>query len=152
MSPFKHILVPVDFGAATTSAVDLALTMARRFESQVTLFYAFDVTPFVSMSPFAPALDVEPILASFEREMKELVQKTCPQWPRLDSYVCRGNPSEAIVAAAGERGCDLIVIGTHGRRGVARAFLGSVAERVVRMSPIPVLTVHPGDKGTAVAA
>jgi nucleotide-binding universal stress UspA family protein len=53
-----------------------------------------------------------------------------------------GSPFEQILAVAAQEGCDLVVLGTHGRRGIAHAALGSVAEKVVRLCPVPVLTVH----------
>jgi nucleotide-binding universal stress UspA family protein len=69
------------------------------------------------------------------------LEKTRATFPRAESVLVRGDPCEGILHVARERNADLIVMGTHGRRGLSRAFLGSVAERVVRTSPTPVLTV-----------
>jgi len=143
MSPFKHVLVPVDFSDPTDPAIDLALSIARPGEAQVTLLHALDITPFVSVAPFMPPLDLEPLLASLEKEMRKVCEKVKARYGRVEGVVVRGNVYSSILDAAKTRGCDLIVIGTHGRRGVAHALLGSVAERVVRLSPIPVLTVRP---------
>lgn len=66
------------------------------------------------------------------------------RFPEAKSVLRRGRPWEEILAAAADVEADLIVIGTHGRRGLSRALLGSVAEKVVRVSPVPVMTVRGG--------
>jgi nucleotide-binding universal stress UspA family protein len=152
MSPFKHILVPIDFGAATQPAIDLALSLAQTFDAQVTLMYAFDVTAYLSSSPYVPQFDLGPVAQSFDRELKNARDSARKACTRVDYVMANGNPRDAILETAKSRGCDLIVIGTHGRRGVAHVVLGSVAERVVRFSPIPVLTVHPSPGAAATAA
>jgi nucleotide-binding universal stress UspA family protein len=143
MGPFKHVLVPVDFGNPTEHALDLALSIARPGEARITLVHAFDSTPFMNVSPFLPPLDVEPIVAALQKEMRALCDKVKARYGRVEGTVVRGNVFTSILDFAKTHECDLIVIGTHGRRGIAHAFLGSVAEKVVRMSPVPVLTVHP---------
>ena len=151
MSPFQHILVPVDFGEATTPAVDLALSVARASDARVTLLHAFDVSPFVSTSPFMPPIDTGPIVTALEAEMKALAEKTRAKWAKTDSLVRSGNVQDIIAQVVKSLGCDLIVIGTHGRRGVSHALLGSVAEKVVRLSTVPVLTVRPPPPAKATA-
>jgi nucleotide-binding universal stress UspA family protein len=143
MSSFKHILVPVDFGDAMQPGVDLAISMAQKLDARLTLLHTFDVTPFTTLARYAPPVDVGPIIASAERELAKVLASVQATWPKSDSAFRQGAPQDAIIEAAGALGCDLIVIGTHGRHGVARLLLGSVAERIVRLSPIPVLTVHP---------
>jgi nucleotide-binding universal stress UspA family protein len=143
MNPFVHILVPVDFGIATDPALDVALSLARGSNAQVTLLHAFDLAPFMNMSPFMPSLDTDPVLAALEKNMKALRDKVAATWPKTDALVKTGNVYDLIIDVAKKNGCDLIVIGTHGRRGVSHALLGSVAEKVVRLSPVPVLTVRP---------
>jgi nucleotide-binding universal stress UspA family protein len=143
MSRFTHILVPVDFGDATQPALDLALSLAETFDARVTLLYAFDVTPFVAPSAFMLPLDVEPVIASFEKELKSLREKTQAKWAKVDAVLRQGNVYETILDTAKVRGCDLIVMGTHGRRGLSHAVIGSVAEKIVRLASVPVLTVRP---------
>jgi nucleotide-binding universal stress UspA family protein len=143
MSPFTHVLVPLDLGDAIEPAIDLALSVARPFDAQVTLLHAFDPTPFTNQIPFAPQIDLEPVVGSLERELAKVCERTRAKWPRVDALLRRGNVHDVILDVAKERRCDLIVLGTHGRRGLSRALLGSVAEKIVRLSPIPVLTVRP---------
>jgi nucleotide-binding universal stress UspA family protein len=143
MTQIQHILVPIDFGPATQPGIELAVSLARTLDARITLVHVFDLARFTSMSPFAPTVDVEPLIADAEHELASELRKLRAQWPKSDAELYRGAAHDVILEAASALGCDLIVIGTHGRSGVARAFLGSVAEGIVRMSPIPVLTVHP---------
>jgi nucleotide-binding universal stress UspA family protein len=144
MNPFEHILVPVDFGDADGPAIDLALQLAKKFDAQVTLIHAFDPVTFSGVSSAYPlTIELEPIRAELESELNALSSATCADWPRIDSLLVEGSVCGSIVAAAKKTGCDLIVIGTHGRTGLAHAFLGSVAEKIVRLATVPVLTVHP---------
>ena len=144
MLPFQHILVPVDFGAAMQPAIDAALLFARKFDAKVTLVNTFDVTAYSLITPFAPPIDVEPLILASEEELKKVTERVRAEWPKTESLFERGSAAEGIVEAAKTGNADLIVLGTHGRRGVSRLLLGSVAESVVRLSPIPVMTVHPG--------
>jgi nucleotide-binding universal stress UspA family protein len=143
MTPFQKILVPVDFGEAMQPALDLAIAVARRFDSDLTLVHAFDLAPFTSMTPFEPIIDIEPLVVAAEGELKKVLTKVRASWPKTECELRRGAPYEVILAVARAHASDLIVVGSHGRRGIARVLLGSVAERVVRLSPVPVLTVHP---------
>lgn len=140
MPPFKHLLVPVDFDDAMAPAIDFALSLARWSDARVLLLHVFDLAPFVAGSPFAPAADPGPVLDTREREMAALRERLKASWPKLDALVREGTPAETIVDVASTQGADLIVIGTHGRRGLSHALLGSVAEKVVRLSPVPVLS------------
>ena len=152
MGPFKHVLVPVDFGDAMQPAIDLALTLARTFDAQLTLLHTFDTSRFVTASPFTPMLDTAPVLAALERDLKALREATAARWSRVDACICQGNIYESILGQAKSKSCDLIVIGTHGRRGLAHALLGSIAEKIVQLSSVPVLTVHPSKAIVAASA
>jgi nucleotide-binding universal stress UspA family protein len=143
MTPFQHILVPVDFGDATEPAIEVATDLARALDAQITLFHSVDVTPLLTTSALVPPVDIDSIVVSLQEEMKGLVEKTRQRWPRVDGFVKQGQVYDTVFQIAKTRGCDLIVIGTHGRRGVAHLLLGSVAEKVVRLSTVPVMTVHP---------
>ena len=89
-------------------------------------------------------LDMAPALSAAERQVAELERTTRERWGKVVGLLRQGNVYDAILDVAKDEKCDLIIIGTHGRRGLAHAFLGSVAEKVVRLSTVPVLTVHPG--------
>ncbi len=142
MTPFNHILVPVDFSEPAQRALDLALTLASKFESKVTLLHASWTPPSAYMAYgegiYWPTAEME---QAAQRELDALASRAKAQHPRTESALIAGEPWQMILEAAKARGCDLIVMGTHGRRGLSRVFLGSVAEKVVRLSPVPVMTV-----------
>ena len=154
MTSFQNILVPVDFGDATQAGIDLAISLAQKFDAKLTLVTAFDITPFMVTTAFAPPIDAEPTIEALERALADLVATVRKTWPKTESAFGHGAPQEVILSTAAARNCDLIVIGSRGRHGISRALLGSTAEKVVRFSPIPVLTVHPrpGVATTATAA
>jgi nucleotide-binding universal stress UspA family protein len=139
---FKHILVPVDFGEVSARALDLAIALATPFEAKITLFHATWIGPTEAIA-FSEGLYWP--TEEYERQAKaafdRLLAKTKVRYANVEAVVVLGEPREKIVECAERMGIDLIVMGTHGRRGLSRAFLGSVAERVVRSSPAPVLTV-----------
>ena len=142
MSPFRHILVGTDFGEASTSAVDLAIDIASRYDSRLTVLH----TTWLPTSTYAsyegdkywPAGDVaKEDQAAYDMEL----QRVRARYPKAVGSIVTGEAWEMLLSTARDIGADLIVLGTHGRRGVSRVLLGSVAEKVVRLSPVPVLTV-----------
>lgn len=141
MKGFQNILVPVDFGEPSNHAIDLALELARRFEGNVTLLHVAWM-PASYYLTYAEGLSF-PLdeMETRARVMLEAATKRAKeQYPRVTSKIVTGQPWEAIVDEIRTSGADLVVIGTHGRTGISRVVLGSVAERVVRHSPAPVLT------------
>jgi nucleotide-binding universal stress UspA family protein len=140
---FKRILVAVDFSEPSTGAVDLALSIARPLDAELRLFHAMWFPP-LPYSAFGDA-GVWPTGEMFEQDANmfdAMVAQLKADYPRTTSKLVTAEPGTAILEEAREGGVDLIVMGTHGRRGVRHLLLGSVAERVVRLSPVPVLTVR----------
>ena len=146
MSTFQHILVPTDFGVASDRALELALDMAERFGSKVTLLHAYELPIVYSEGLYWP---IEPIELEAKRALDAALAVAKARCPRTDAVLRRGPAWEQTLEVVRDRGADLIVMGTHGRRGVSRALLGSQAERVVRLSPVPVLTVSEGGESRA---
>ncbi len=144
MTAFKNILVPIDFGQAAQGALDLALSLASSSDAKLTVFHAYTIPmPIYSEAAWAPADTLE---RESRKGLDEALAKTRKVYPRAESVLVCGEPAQEIVAAAARGGVDLIVMGTHGRRGLPRVLLGSVAEKVVRLSPVPVLTVPGADR------
>jgi len=141
MEPFRHILVPVDFGEASEHAIDLALTIGMRFDALVTLLHVSWMPPYY-YSAYAEGLafPIDEMETKAKKLLEDTLAKVRGRYSRVETKMLPGEPWEKILEAAKDMNADLIVMGTHGRRGVARVFLGSVAEKVVRRSPIPVLT------------
>jgi nucleotide-binding universal stress UspA family protein len=151
----EHILVPHDFDQAAESALSYALGLAETLGARVTILHAYEMP--VYGYPDA-------IVASFEsaterkRQCGEVLQRVASRARRssvsVDTALQQGTPWAEIVDTAERLHVDLIVMGTHGRRGIHRVLLGSVAEKVVRCAPCAVLTLHAAEarEGLAVGA
>ncbi len=139
MDRFKKILVPTDLEATSRPALEIAVMLAQKFESAITLFHAWTppAAPYVQDSSW-PAQE---LAEAAERALDDAHRWVKDRYPSVEQRIACGAPGWLIVELVKEEGFDLIVMGTHGRRGVSRLVLGSVAERVVRYAPCPVLTV-----------
>jgi nucleotide-binding universal stress UspA family protein len=140
--PAKHILVPTDFGDASEHALAYALELAAKFDAKVTLLHVTALPPYF-YSAYAQGLawPTEQLEGHAKKELEAATKKAKEGYAKLESAFVVGEPSRAILEFAKQRGADLIVMATHGRRGLSRLLLGSIAEKIVRLSPIPVMTV-----------
>jgi universal stress protein A len=145
MIDLRRILVPVDFSPHAEQALKYAAALAEKFGAELYLVHVFQdlaiyQTEVVSGAP--PILPpVDQLTASARGELDRLVRDKKLR-PPVRTDVVEGSPVEEIVDYAREKDIDLIVLGTHGRGWLAHALLGSVAEKVVRKAPCPVLTVR----------
>jgi nucleotide-binding universal stress UspA family protein len=137
---FKHILVPTDFGEPAEHALSVSIELAKRFGSRLTMLHVY---PLFIPAAYGEAVvwPVDQIASGARKALDTHLAATKQHYPGIEGVLKAGNPADEIIAAAKASGADLIVMGTHGRRGVSRLMLGSVAERVVRTSPVPVLTL-----------
>ena len=153
---FPHlqtILVATDFSPTSDHALSYARSMARSFGASLHLVHVVPDPVLASAWSEAYAYD---LTALAERLRFDAHQRLIEMADTIDEVAMKtealvGNPAAVITATAAERGVDLIVMGTHGRTGVSHFFLGSVAERVVRTAPCPVLTVRECARNAAVA-
>jgi nucleotide-binding universal stress UspA family protein len=142
MPAFEHILVPIDFGEPADRALDFAATLASQLGAKLTLMHASWVPPPVyTGAPDAIGWPTDDLAQIAKGKIDEKVAGLRQRCPNTDAVVVVDEPWPGILRVAEERGADLVVMGTHGRRGLSRVLLGSVAERVVRCSRVPVLTV-----------
>lgn len=145
---FKKILIPVDFSAHSSFAVKLGADLARRSAASVTVLHVFDPLPYAlpaDYQVFTPE-QREQLQSEIRKSLAALrLRAETGGAARVETQTLEGSPVTEIVRLAAEGGFDLIVMGTHGRRGVKHALLGSVAERVVRSAPCPVLTARAPD-------
>lgn len=142
MKPFEHILVPTDFGEPAERALDLAIMLASRLGSKLTLLHASWLPPTAFASAEGLYWPVEQMLKDAEVDLAAALASAKSRLAATTGMLITGEPAATIVTTAKQRGCDLIVMGTHGRRGFSRLVLGSVAEKVLRASPAPVLTMN----------
>jgi nucleotide-binding universal stress UspA family protein len=143
MIRFRQILVPVDFEAPSLEALEMAVDLALAFDAKLTILHAW-VVPAVAYSATVniPGSYWTAIEDAATEQLKSTVEGVRKRLPRAESILAKGQPSDEILAAADRTKADLIVMGTHGRRGMTHVLLGSIAERIVRLSPIPVLTIR----------
>lgn len=152
MTRITRILVPTDFSTTADAALEYAFVLAERFGASVQLLHVLE-DPFVADGMAAEAYISEaPALRSamLHDAQERLAHRAAPRGPggpRIETEVLFGHGARTIAEYATGRGIDLIVMGTHGRTGFAHLLLGSVAERLVRTAPCPVLTVrHPEER------
>jgi len=144
----QRILCPVDLSECSHAALAHALILAKAGNSQLDVLHAFYVPENIQPHLLVwAATGPRPVQQIAEEQAKRdldefLARHGADIAQRIDLHVVHKDPTSAILDFAAEHGSSLIVMGTHGRTGAPRLFLGSVAERVVRRSPCPVLTVH----------
>jgi nucleotide-binding universal stress UspA family protein len=142
MMEIKKILVPVDFSENSKKILDSAGDIAEKFSAALSV--VFVVQSFDDYSGFfVPHMPV----AKFEEEMVQGAEQKMDSF--LDGYtgveakVLIGDVGEEVVRYAEEIGIDMIIMGTHGYKGLEKVMFGSVAEKVVKTAPCPVLTINP---------
>jgi nucleotide-binding universal stress UspA family protein len=142
----KTILVPTDFSEFADQALDYAIMLASKLGAHVHVVNALGILEF-GIPELGVAL-TGTMMESMVRANQEALDKLVATHPsaNLATILRGGDPRSVIVQVANELGADLIVMGTHGRRGVTRMLLGSVAESIVRTAPCPVLTVRRDDR------
>ena len=144
MIPPKTILVPTDFSETAQKALDYAVELAEKLGAKLQVIHAFEL-PLVGFPDGTLTITAEMatrITVAAQKALDEVVAKYKGRPVELMTSLVQGDPRELVLEAARKLGADLIVMGTHGRRGIARALIGSVAESVVRTSSIPVLTLR----------
>ena len=151
MAPIQKILVPIDFGPASDAATEHAVQLASAFGAHLTVLHVYEAPLYAY--PGAPYVAIEDITSSLEKSAKAgvdvVVKQLTERVPGVSGLVRQGSAWRCINDVVQEIGADLIVIGTHGRRGLPRALIGSIAEKVVRMASVPVLTVHAAESTAA---
>lgn len=148
----RSILAATDFSPQADDAVAEAAALARRFDAKLTIVHVYAppgvLVPdgFVAASPQA----TRDLLEAVERGLAKVRERVAAPGLTIDTIAVQGAAATEIDTLALERGVDLVVVATHGRTGFKRLLLGSVAERVVREAPCPVLVVR-GHHGPAEA-
>jgi nucleotide-binding universal stress UspA family protein len=138
MLPIHTILHPTDFSDRSCNALHLACALARDYDARLVLLHVVTTPPLMYGESFPPA---DPDI--FRRaEWEEFERLEIPDTGIVsERRFEEGDPVQEILRVAGECNADLLVMGTHGRTGLTRLLMGSVAEQVVRRAPCPVLTV-----------
>ena len=151
LSDIKEILVPIDFTATSEHALDYAVDFAKTVGAKITVLHAYElpIYGFPDGALVASADVASRILSGAQAGLQAAIEKRKASGVELRAVLRDGPPSEEIAAVAKESKADLVILGTHGRSGLRRAIMGSVAEEVIRACECPVLTIHhdPAKKG-----
>ncbi|ATB39966.1 Universal stress protein family [Cystobacter fuscus] len=147
MSTPTRILVPVDLMEGSQAIVGYAIELGRPFNAAIEVLHVWEPPQYVApdLLVAAPGWTPQPLekeaLAAAKQSLENFVG-TLQGVGNLTQKLVMGEPSAAVIQVAESGGFNLIVMGTHGRRGLPRLLLGSVAQRVVSRAPCPVLTLH----------
>jgi nucleotide-binding universal stress UspA family protein len=156
MIEIRRILCPVDFSECSRHAVDHAMAIARWYGSSVTALHVYPLPP-VAAAPSGPII-LEPMLLTAEMRhqliyaVRQLLGAEAAPGVATDVVLSQGAAASEILEQADRMAADLIVMGTHGRTGVDRLLIGSVAEKVLRKAACPVMTVPPSATDSVPAA
>lgn len=144
MLSLRHVVACTDFGPSSLRALELAVDLATKYEARLTLFHATEIP--VTAYPMVPAVVTQDLIDAYthaaEAAMQAQLDSMKPQFPALETVMRRGDPAHALLDFVAEAKAGIVVIGSHGHRGVSRLLLGSVAEKVIRLSTVPVLVVR----------
>lgn len=156
MKPIKTLLLGTDFSACSEPATDHAIALAQALGAQLLIVHVTELPPSVAAStmvrPEGAALSIQRYVAeAAERSMGPLRARCAAAELHPQTFVELGPVPETLLALAQRHGAQLIVVGTHGRTGLRHLLLGSVAEHLLRLSPLPVLSVR-GLGADAIAA
>jgi len=151
MINLRKILVPVDYSACSRAALEHAAMLAKSLNATIDLLYVWEAPAFIAPEAMVGAAGTTQTLAQLASDQAQAAMREFVAQARTDGIqiantrVEQGDPSHTIVTVAERDGYDLVAMGTHGRSGFAHLLLGSVAEKVVRRSTRPVLTVRTGE-------
>ena len=145
MKPFDKILIAIDFSENSNYAFDYALLLAKQFNAELTLVHVIN-EPVDLRGFYVPHISFEQLEKEIEAGAASMMEKFCQEkmggFPDYRTSIVTGIPYEEIIRKSQEIGASLIVLGTHGRTGLDHIIFGSTAERVVRGSICPVLTIR----------
>ncbi|WP_211312322.1 universal stress protein [Halarchaeum salinum] len=139
---YDRILVPTDGSPESEDAIDEAMELAELTDATVVALYVVDTSDYSALPESKWSALQEELYAEGEEAVAAVAERGEAAGVEVEELVVEGSPNEVILDTASEEDCDAIVMGTHGRSGVERFLLGSVTEKVVRHSEIPVLVVR----------
>jgi universal stress protein A len=145
MKLFQRIIVATDLSPASEPALKEAIGLAKENGAELLIAHAYQPPSVVEAQSISAGVYEEwdqSIRAGVKVRLQELVESAAKEGVQAKSLILTGAPYEAIAEAARSKDADLVVLGTHGRKGVSRFFLGSVAARVISTAPCPVMTVR----------
>lgn len=145
MIQLKNVLLPLDFSEPSMKATEYAVELAKRFDATLHLLHVIeDPVVYLPMFESYPLPTREQFETYARERLENWITAEDSEGLKVESHFRHGKPFTEVIDYAEDSNIDLIVIGTHGRGMALHVILGSVAEKIVRKAPCPVLTVHPG--------
>jgi nucleotide-binding universal stress UspA family protein len=141
----QHFLVPLDFSEHANQALVYAMALAAKLQARLTLLHVIYTPPWIGPDLSAYVADIE---AQARQAMETNLRRVRNAGLEATTMLVHGTPWQEIVQTAENRQVDLIIMGTHGRTGLQHILLGSVAEKVVRLAPCPVLVTRSSQKAS----
>ena len=141
---FDEILLPTDGSEGVGQAINAAVSMAEKFNARIHILFVAEPPRF---HEYGASVALTNIMQSLQEAGRQILDDTAERVRNqgisaVETVLRQGHPAEEIIAYASENAIDLVVMGTHGRRGLNRMLLGSVTEEVVRCSQVPIMTVR----------
>ena len=146
MVEIKKILFPVDLTENSSKILPYVLSASERYSSMIYLLHVVhDLLKWGHLYVPHPSLDEfqKEALEGAEKAMDRICQEQLQSCPNFQRRIVSGDPAAEILKTIESEGIDLVIMGTHGRKGLEHTIFGSVAENVVKKSPVPVLVVNP---------
>lgn len=141
MMHLSNILVPLDFSEMSLKALRYAVPFAKQFNAKITLVHVVELMAYTPELPYPPALPLDQT-EEVKAELEKIREANVPAGIPVDVVVRHDFAADAVIDVASRMNADLIITATHGRTGLKHVFLGSVAEKIVRHAPCPVLVVR----------
>lgn len=147
MIDIKKVLLPVDFSGASKALLPYAIDLAGKYGSRLFILYVaedpFTHTGSYPITDFLPDQYIEDVVPYSQRRLATFVAENISKSSLdVEEIVLTGHPAEEIIRYADHEGMDLLIIGSHGFKGFEKFLFGSVAEKVIKMAPCPVLTIN----------
>lgn len=145
MKDFKTVLYATDFSESSDYAFEYALSLAKKFNSRLLLVHVIN-EPVDLRGFYVPHISFDKLEEEIKEGANKMMEKFCrkhlPDYDNYETFILPGIPYDEIIKKAEDENADLIVMGTHGRTGLDHVLFGSTAEKVVRKSPVPVMSIR----------
>ncbi len=147
MLEIKKILFPIDFTENSLKIFPYVLSVSKKYDGMIYLLHVVEDLSTWSSGLYIPQISLtryqEEALKGAEKTMKRVCKEQLQGCPNFQKMILSGDPAQEILKTIESEGIDLVIMGTHGRKGLEHVFFGSAAENVVKKSPVPVLTINP---------
>ncbi|MEW5910836.1 MAG: universal stress protein [Thermodesulfobacteriota bacterium] len=146
MKEIKRILYPVDFSENSYHVLPYVISLSDKYNAQVYILYVVDdLRRYAGIHVPHPSISqiIDEAMAAGKKMLNQICDEHLQRCPNFQKRIVSGDPRKEIMKMIEDEEIDLVIMGTHGRKGIERAIFGSVAEYVVKNSKVPVLTINP---------